>query len=452
MLSKGGLHHDAAILYLNPLDDPLAAAREFEAAGEIDRALELYHQRSDHLAAGDLLRRVGDEAQALEEYQRAAEKMLAAGRSRYDAGELLRTHAGRLDLAVPHYEMGWAMRADGGQVPCAIRLAQAYTNSGETARLRLLADEAVEHLEPPGYVAEAGEFFNELARLADQHRHPQVRDDLRDLALLGIARKLRQRAEGGKVLADLASTMLGASQAWPPAVVSDARFALLQAGKRPRDTSPLPANITRVIINARIQSVSAVCQAAHSGDLFLGFESGEVVCFRPRLGEVSTVITVPNAIRSLAATDDGDAVVVHTTDFAGRTLLRSAVRSPTFAEAGLWGLPNDGAVELCRGLVGNRHSFRVGVWGELQLQVLGGPTFIPLTRIEFSEDGTEPTAVFLIPDSSSGIGVGAGTVPGRIHLLGACEHRRPCQPVERRRLERLCVEGRQPLSRRGKLA
>ena len=47
MVSGGGaagarLHHDAAVIYLSKLGDVLAAAREFEAAGEIDRALRLY--------------------------------------------------------------------------------------------------------------------------------------------------------------------------------------------------------------------------------------------------------------------------------------------------------------------------------------------------------------------------------------------------------------------------
>ena len=61
-LQCGGLHHDAAILYLKKMNDLAAAAQAFEAAGEVDRAIELYRQLANHEAAGDLLRRIGDHA------------------------------------------------------------------------------------------------------------------------------------------------------------------------------------------------------------------------------------------------------------------------------------------------------------------------------------------------------------------------------------------------------
>ena len=55
VLQRGGLHHDAALLYLKKLNDLAAAAQAFEAAGEVDRAIELYRQTARHEAAGDLL-------------------------------------------------------------------------------------------------------------------------------------------------------------------------------------------------------------------------------------------------------------------------------------------------------------------------------------------------------------------------------------------------------------
>ena len=78
-LSEGGLHHDAALLYLR-VHDHRAAARAFEAAGEIDRAIRLYREHGDHVHAGDLLRRLGEEGAALVEYRLAAER-LGAGRT-----------------------------------------------------------------------------------------------------------------------------------------------------------------------------------------------------------------------------------------------------------------------------------------------------------------------------------------------------------------------------------
>src|SRR5262249_50740080 len=38
-LGRGGLHHDAAVIYESKLNDRAAAAQSFEAAGEFDRAL-----------------------------------------------------------------------------------------------------------------------------------------------------------------------------------------------------------------------------------------------------------------------------------------------------------------------------------------------------------------------------------------------------------------------------
>ena len=55
-LARGGLHHDAAVIYASKLNDRAAAAQAFEAAGEFDRALELYKQLGQHERAGDLLR------------------------------------------------------------------------------------------------------------------------------------------------------------------------------------------------------------------------------------------------------------------------------------------------------------------------------------------------------------------------------------------------------------
>ncbi len=241
VLSRGGLHRDAATLYLNRLDDALAAAREYEAAGDTDKALALYRKCGEHLLAGDLLRRVGDEDEALTEYRRAADQAVATGKGHYQAGELLRTRAGREDLAVPYYEQGWALRPAGSAVPCAVRLAQWHARAAAVAPLLALAAEADEYLGPRGNDGPAGEFYNELARLADQHFTGPDRDDLRDLALTRIAGKLRQRAEAGLATADLVSTLLGQAPHWAPAVVSDAQFAL-RRGRAPW-RRPLPPSV-----------------------------------------------------------------------------------------------------------------------------------------------------------------------------------------------------------------
>ena len=57
------------------LNDRSAAAQAFEAAGEFDRALELYRGSASHERAGDLLRRIGEEDAAVAEYLLAANEL-----------------------------------------------------------------------------------------------------------------------------------------------------------------------------------------------------------------------------------------------------------------------------------------------------------------------------------------------------------------------------------------
>ena len=100
VLGRGGLHHDSAILYLEKLHDPLAAAKEFEAGGEIDRALHLYRQRGEHTLAGDLLMRSGEDGTRRSQEFHPGGRPGSCSSGRYlAAGELLLTHAHRSDLA-----------------------------------------------------------------------------------------------------------------------------------------------------------------------------------------------------------------------------------------------------------------------------------------------------------------------------------------------------------------
>src|SRR5262249_6703652 len=134
-LERGGLHHDAAILYLQMLGDAAAAARAFEAAGEIDRALDLYVLGNDFVMAGDLLTRAGEPERALEHYRRAA----AAASARGDflpAGEVLLQRAKRPDLAEVYFRAGWDMRS-GSAVSqgCLLHLLDLYARLSHPADL-----------------------------------------------------------------------------------------------------------------------------------------------------------------------------------------------------------------------------------------------------------------------------------------------------------------------------
>ena len=191
VLARGGLHHDAAILYLDKLGDPMTAAREFEAAGEFDRALRIYRERGEHVAAGDLLLCIGEEEEAAREFILAAQSLADSG-DYHASGELLLKKARRRDLALEQFRSGWASRPLPNALPCAIRLAQLLAEEESPRALLVLASEASIFFTSLGADKDASQFFNELARLADRPNLIVVRDELRDRALCGLANKLRQ--------------------------------------------------------------------------------------------------------------------------------------------------------------------------------------------------------------------------------------------------------------------
>jgi hypothetical protein len=217
-LLQGGLAHDAAIIYLTKVGDCLAAARAFEAAGEIDRAVQLYRRQGEHVQAGDLLRRAGEEGAALVEYRLAAEKLADSRQEYHTAGELLLTKTGRVDLALLYFQAGWARRQGANVLPgvfsCGLRLAELYAQEEEPRQLLMLTAEADDWFRSPGKENEAGQFYNRLAQLADRKNLASVRDELRDRALMGIAAKLRQRAAVEERPGHLVAAMLGRSGPW----------------------------------------------------------------------------------------------------------------------------------------------------------------------------------------------------------------------------------------------
>jgi tetratricopeptide (TPR) repeat protein len=299
-LAGGGLHRDAALIYLQMLKDYQAAAREYEAAGEVDRAVDLYRKHGEHALAGDLLRRAGEEERALAEYGLAAARLVETGQGHYQAGELLRTRAQRPDLAQAYYEEGWRQRPTGTAVSCALRIAEFQAGAGNPGGVVKLVDEAEAFLSQPGNVEPAGHFFNEIARLARTPGLGDVKDDLHDRALQGIAGKLRQSASAA---AGLVPVLLPATSVWSAPQVRDAQAA---AGVKPL-VKKADASCTFVRLHAGL--VRSVCHAPASGDLFVGFESGELVHYHPTTGNVELMYKDHGPVTSLAATQSGSYVI-----------------------------------------------------------------------------------------------------------------------------------------------
>ena len=311
-LSQGGLHHDAAVLHLKVLHDYLAAAREYELAGEMDQALGLYRQNKNHVAAGDLLRRIGQEELAIAEYRQAADLLVQTGHGHHQAGGLMLLKAQRPDLAMKYFKAGWAIRPQSSATTCAWRLAQLLADQGDKASLLTLVGEAEDFYRQTGQEAAAGEFFNEIARIGKRPSMADVCEELHDRALMSLAHKLHENAADNAP--SLLSLMFPPAE-WPGNLVSDADFALKDSHKRWRRQQPMAASSAPGLLigtesQGSIPIVRAVFQASSSEEVFLGFENGEIACFHPVAGTVTYLETQPGPIQNLTLNRDGNLLVV----------------------------------------------------------------------------------------------------------------------------------------------
>jgi tetratricopeptide (TPR) repeat protein len=398
VLSRGGLHHDAAILYLEKLGDPLSAAGAFAAAGEIDRAVELYRQKGEHLLAADLLCRAGEEEAAIAEYTIAADLLVSRNEDYLGAGNLMLNRAGRADLAEQYYAVGWSLRFRVNSVPCARRLAWLFATQGKAAELLTLLAEAEKFFTPPGDEVAAGDFFNEVARLAERKEMAEVRDELRDRALLGIAVKLRQRAAVEERPGVIVSALLGPTSVWAPPVVRDADFAVQAAirQRQKRHTAKVERGVTRLRLGEG--TVTAVCHATETGDVFLGFASGEVVCFRPGSSESVSVPLEPVQVRGLATDATADFLAILRAPSPGINLLQGLRRrEDRYWESERRAITGTGELWLSPSAVEADREHVVFLYDGLQVNMLAGALLT-----EFLQPDESPLAMALLHKSPYG--------------------------------------------------
>jgi tetratricopeptide (TPR) repeat protein len=408
LLCKGGLYRDAAYLYLNRLKDLPAAARAFESAGEVDRALQLYRQDRLHAEAGDLLRRVGEEEGAIAEYVCAADLLIADPKhGSIAAGDLLRDRAYRPDLALPYYAAGWMGRPSTNAVPCALRMASIFADRGEVENLVTLVDQADALLKGPGREAPAIEFYNELALMAERDALAEVRDDLRDRSLMGLAYKLRQRVATDRRPGLLNSNYLGRSRAWAPDLVSDANHALRSAF----DQEAERLRLSRMVLGPSYRGeprrieveggvVSSVCQASSTGELFLGFEGGRVYSFDAVSGIVRWVTEEPVPISSMAVDPEGRTLMLMLGEGPGPRRLVHLDR--THSAASGWARQArmiDGPGDFWLTPVMTDGSVRaLAIWNGEEMILMGGIGDLSLwVRLPMPFLKTDPPAAILIP-------------------------------------------------------
>ena len=298
LLERAGRHHDAARVYLDRLGDPIAAARAYEAAGEIDLGVRLYVIENRPLEAADLLRRVGEEDRAMKHYFAAAQ--METDRGNYAiAARLMTTRAGKPELAEPFLVQGWKARPSADAVECLHDLTDKYLTGEREAELAKLLDEADAHFAAPGDDATASRFYNRLV-----NRVP-ARDDLRDRALRGLARKLRGRAGEGDRGVGVVSLLFGSAGRWDAATVRDAEFAL----KAVRPAAPVTRKASRRIA-VHISEVTAVSQAAGAGTLLLGFADGCLASYDSTNDRVRKLTAHAEPIVSASISPDGEFIAL----------------------------------------------------------------------------------------------------------------------------------------------
>ncbi len=304
-LSQGGLHRDAAILYEKKLLDRRGAAREWEAAGNIDRAIEIYRQLGENVLAGDLLQKVGEVDLALKEYRIAAGKLVDSQRH-FQAGSLLIDKARRLDLALEIFAAGWEKRPKGQHFDCFQALFRHFCESGNLPafhRLRLEAERDVDlwNLET------ASTFFNLTRELS---RHPHLAndgDDLRDGIMVQIARRLRtemQHTQGKNPVGKVAALM-PAAKGWGTPAIQDAQFA----AKHPTATSRTWDRLEPKRFTVSSHRVTAWWQDLQSGVLYFGNARGQLLCFDPRTENVTEITAIDGSILAITGTRYGQSLV-----------------------------------------------------------------------------------------------------------------------------------------------
>ena len=185
--------------------------------------------------------------------------------------------------------------------------------------------QARSYFERPGDEASAERFCNDIALLADRPPLADIRDELRDQALLTLAVKLQQRAAMETRPGNAVSVLLGRAGVWPGPAVHDAEHAFRAAVHKPaKEIAPRPFAHVRLGVGR----VTAVGYAPMTGDVFVGFLSGDVACFRPVSGRVFPVKSGDGLhVHSLATSSHGEVLCVLQTsgpewDVEGRKNIR----------------------------------------------------------------------------------------------------------------------------------
>ncbi|WP_020469849.1 hypothetical protein [Zavarzinella formosa] len=316
VLSQGGLHRESAVLFRDKVKDFKRAAREFEKAGDHDEALSLYRKFAEFELAGDLLRQMGEEEQAVDEYHRAAERITKIEKDYLRAGELMLRKTGRASLAGAYFALGWQQRKQlpaAGVMSCGYRLLEIYAFARPREAFWNHIAEAEEWLFDEGWnnrTTEVATFFNKLADLGDLPHLKDERPAIRDKARVMLGLQLRSHAEYERTPGNVVSALFGQNNQWKPEMVSDAAFALksfLKADTRP--TKPKKRELRNVRLGE--SPVMAIAHAPQTGLMFISFQDGSLMKYDPRDSSTHKILRpgeTDNCIHSLATDLPGNSL------------------------------------------------------------------------------------------------------------------------------------------------
>jgi tetratricopeptide (TPR) repeat protein len=394
VLQKGGYHRDAATIFLKKLNDTRSAARALEAAGDFDQAIRFYKQNSEHMQAGELLDKIGESEAALEQFELAADAMIRGEDGYLAAGDYLHRRTKRVDLASKRYEQGWSYRGSSSAIQCALRLARFHAEAQNPKELLTLLDEASNVILSRDSDFETRKFFQDYVEISLVVESASCRDDIKDRALLAITERLRKRVESQEKSGAIISSILGNTRLLTASQIRDADFAVSSAIRRQENRSHPTAQRMPTQFKIGHGLVTAHTVACSSGDIFIGFDNGDVFRFVPETSEVSLMASYDLPVTSIATDESGNFLVVLRANRVGDGVISSYEKTSNGFYRIVLGSPLSGifdpwltpivCIDSTRSLVG------LGSSAELELLEVG--SLISIGHIHYSKEPTGATS------------------------------------------------------------
>ena len=154
--------------------------------------------------------------------------------------------------------------------------------------------------------------------------------------------------------------------------------------------------IATTIIQGRIPEVTAICWAPESGDIFLGFASGEVACFRPLRGEVTYLPKQDEPVASLAASSNGDMLAVLRMEEMGKGCLSCFCltgKTGDYQSVASQEIRSANSASFLSPLLAGENDLFIGLWTGGRLQFLCAPRLLSVESLYPSNFEAPPAAL-----------------------------------------------------------